>query len=183
VSSTTQNLTAEQLFQMPDDGFRYELVKGELKKMTPAGFKHGAIVAGLTGLLTRHVKENDLGVVSGAETGFKIGSNPDTVRAPDIALVRRERIPASGLPDTFWPGGPDLAVEILSPNDTVYEVEEKVADWLLAGVRAVWIVNPKQRTVRVHRPSAEVQTQTENDTLDGREVVPLFRCKVTEIFA
>jgi Uma2 family endonuclease len=182
VSSTTQILTAEQLFRMPDDGFRYELVKGELKKMTPAGFKHGAIVAGLTALLTRHVKENDLGVVSGAETGFKIGSNPDTVRAPDIAFVRRERIPPAGLPDTFWPGAPDLAVEVLSPNDTVYEVEEKVADWLLAGVRMVWVANPKQRTMRIHRPDGEVQSLTENDTLDGQEVVPLFRCRVAEIF-
>ena len=181
VSSTTQILTAEQLFQMPDDGFRYELVKGELKKMTPAGFKHGAIVAGFTALLTRHVKDNDLGVVSGAETGFKIGSNPDTV--PDIGFVRRERISPAGLPDTFWPGAPDLAVEILSPNDTVYEVEEKVADWLLAGVRSVWILNPKQRTIHIHRPNAELQTLVENDTLDGQDVVPLFRCRVAEIFA
>src|SRR2546426_6344775 len=141
----TQIMTADQLFRMRDDGFRHELVKGELRTMTPTGFNHGEIVMNLAAPLGTYVRSNSLGVVLGAETGFKIGSDPDTVRAPDIAFVRMERILATGETDKFWPGPPDLAVEVLSPRDTVYEVEEKVANWLTAGVSMVWVVNPKER--------------------------------------
>jgi Uma2 family endonuclease len=182
MSTTTHKMTAEQLFQMPDDGFRHELIKGELKTMAPAGFDHGAIIMNLAVPLGHHVKGNNLGVVLGAETGFKIETGPDTVRAPDIAFVRRDRIPPTGRPVEFWPGAPDLAVEVLSPDDTVYEVEEKVADWLSAGTSAVWVINPKRHTVHIHRPQAQTQTLTENDTLDGQDVVPGFRLNVTEVF-
>jgi Uma2 family endonuclease len=182
VGSTTQNKTAEELFQMPDNGFRYELVKGELKKMTPAGSKHGVTIANLTAPLTVHVKASNLGIVLGAETGFKIGSEPDTVRAPDIAFIRRERIPASGVPEEFWPGAPDLAVEVLSPSDTIYEVEEKVTDWLAAGTRIVWVLNPRRRVIHIHRPQRQTQTLTEKDTLDGEDVLPGFRCQIAELF-
>src|SRR5438093_9181379 len=101
---------------MPDDGYRYELVKGELKKMTPAGSKHGVVIVNLTLPLAEHVRANQLGIVLGVETGFKIASEPDTVRASDLAFIRRDCIPPTGIPKTFWPGPPDLAVEVLSPN-------------------------------------------------------------------
>jgi Uma2 family endonuclease len=126
--------------------------------MSPAGFKHGTIVARLTGALVQHVEAHDLGEVTGAETGFKLASNPDTVRVSDVGFVRRERIPAGELTEKFWPGAPDLAVEVVSPNDTLYEVDDKVEDYLAAGVRLVWIVNPKKRTVTVHQPNSEPQT-------------------------
>ena len=114
--STTHTLvTADELFMMPDDGFRYELVKGELRRMPPAGSEHGAIGINIALVVAQFVKAHDLGVVFGADTGFKIASNPDTVRAPDLAFVRRERIPAGGVPREFWPGAPDLAVEVISP--------------------------------------------------------------------
>jgi Uma2 family endonuclease len=183
VSTTIQPMTAEELLMMPKDGFRYELVKGELKKMSPAGFEHGVVGMTLGMLLAYYVKANNLGVVCLAETGFKIASDPDTVLAPDASFVRRERIPQSGLPKAFYPGAPDLAVEVVSPGDTKKEVAGKVEDWLTAGASAVWIVNPKRRTVTVHRPQAEAITLGENDELDGQDVVPGFRCNVSEIFA
>jgi Uma2 family endonuclease len=175
-------MTADELFVMPHDGFRYELVKGELRQMSPAGSEHGAIVGKLTARLGYHIETNNLGIYFGAETGFKIASDPDTVRAPDVAFVRRERIPESGIPKKFWPGAPDLAVEVLSPDDTLKEAEEKAGQWLAAGASAVWVVNPKRRGVSVYRPAAEVVRLSEADELEGQEVVPGFRCKVAEIF-
>lgn len=180
--SVTTLTTAEELFKMPDDGFRYELVKGELKKMTPTGSKHGAIVARLTTALGQYVEANTLGELFGAETGFKLASNPDTVRAPDIAFIGRKRVPSAGLPDKFWSGPPDLAVEVLSPDDTVYEVEEKVDEWLSAGAQAVWVVNPRKQTVAVHRLQAPVRTFTAKDRLDGEDVLPGFSCDLAKVF-
>jgi Uma2 family endonuclease len=182
MTTTLQRSTASELYAMPDDGFRYELVKGELRKMSPAGGEHGAIIVNITVLLGQHVKANKLGVCFGAETGFKIASDPDTVRAPDVAFVGRERIPESGIPKKFWEGAPDLAVEVLSPGDTYTEVDEKVEDWLDSGARAVWVVNPKRRSVSVYRSLTDVTRLSEGDELDGGEVVPGFRCKVSEIF-
>ena len=182
MATTLQRSTASELFEMPDDGFRYELVRGELRKMSPAGTEHGAIVFNLSGLLAQHIKAHKLGQGFGAETGFKIASDPDTVRAPDAAFIRRERIPEGGIPKKFWPGAPDLAVEVVSPGDTYNEVEDKVEDWLAAGARAVWVVNPKQRCVVIYRSMTDVTRLSEADELDGGEVLPGFRCKVSEVF-
>ncbi|HEV2860456.1 MAG TPA: Uma2 family endonuclease [Pyrinomonadaceae bacterium] len=182
MSTTVQLVTADELFLMPKDGFRYELVKGELRKMSPAGGEHGAVIINITLPLAQHVKAKNLGVCFGAETGFKIASDPDTVRAPDLSFVSRERIPKSGITKKFWPGAPDLAVEVLSPGDTVYEVEEKVGEWLTAGTKAVWVLNPKLRGVSVHRSMTDVTRLSESDELDGGDVVPGFRCKVGDFF-
>ena len=181
MTTTLRRSTASELFGMPDDGFRYELVKGELRRMPPSGGEHGAVVFNLSGLLAPHVKV--IGQGFGAETGFKITSDPDTVRAAGIAYVRRERIPEAGIPKNFWELAPDLVVDVLSPGDTCSEVEEKVEDWLTAGVRAVWVVNPKRRGVTVYRSMTDVTRLSEGDELDGGDVVPGFRCKVSEIFA
>jgi Uma2 family endonuclease len=180
MTTTLQRSTASELFEMPDDGFRYELVKGELRKMSPAGGEHGAVVWNLSLLLGPHIKV--IGQGFGAETGFKIASNPDTVRAADIAFVRRARIPEGGIPKNFWELAPDLVVEVLSPGDTYSEVQEKVEDWLKAGVRAVWVVDSKRRCVTVYRSMTDVTRLSEGDELDGGDVVPGFRCKVSEIF-
>ncbi len=183
MSTTAQATTAEELFRLPDDGFRYELVKGELRKMAPAGSEHGAIIARLTIALGQYIEANNLGELFGAETGFKITSNPDTVRAPDIAFIRRERIPETGIPKEYWPGPPDLAVEVLSPSDTFYEVEEKIEQYLATGVSVVWVINPKKRTVTIHRPQSEAKTLAENDTLDGQNVAPGFQYNIARMFA
>ena len=182
MTTTLQRSTASELLAMPDDGFRYELVRGELRKMSPSGSEHGAIIVNVTLLLGQYVKAKELGVCFGAETGFQIASDPDTVRAPDVAFIRRERVPESGIPKKFWPGAPDLAVEVLSPGDTRGEVDEKIEDWLEAGSRAVWVIDPKRRSVSVYRPMTDVTRLSESDELDGGDVVPGFRCKVSEIF-
>jgi Uma2 family endonuclease len=182
MTQTLQRSTASELFEMPDDGFRYELVKGELRKMSPTGWGHGEVVVNITLLLGQHVKINNLGACGGAETGFKIASDPDTVRAPDLSFVSRERIPQGDAHRKFFVGAPDLVVEVMSPGDRHGEVKEKVEEWLAAGARAVWVINPKRRGVTVYRSITDVTRLSEGDELDGGDVVPGFRCKVSDIF-
>ena len=182
MSTATHLMTAEELLLLPKNGHRYELIKGELKQMTPAGSEHGGRGMRLSWRLAQFVEVNGLGWVFLAETGFKIATDPDTVRAPDLAFVRNERIPETGLPRGYFPGAPDLAVEVVSPGDTVEEVEDKIAEWLEAGAQLVWIVNPRRRTVAVHRDGSEVRVLRENDILDGEDVVPGFTLRVAEIF-
>ena len=175
-------VTAQDLLQKPDDGFRYELVRGELKRMVPAGHQHGRIVVNLTTPLDQHVRAHDLGVVYAAETGFKLASDPDTVRAPDVAFVRRERLAEVGEAEGYWPGAPDLAAEVISPGDTYTEVEEKVLEWLEAGTRMVIVVNPRKRAVTVYRSMTEIVILTEGDGIDGGDVVPGWVVPVANLF-
>ncbi len=143
MTMTIQTISAEDLLKKPNDGFRYELIEGELRKMSPAGQKHGRIAATITGSIVPHTRKNKLGAVYAAETGFLIQKNPDTVRAPDVAFVSQERLNEVGEVDGYWPGAPDLVIEVISPSDTYTEVEEKVFEWLKAGVRMVIVVNSK----------------------------------------
>lgn len=182
MSTVSQLMTADELWQLPKDGQRHELVKGELRTLPPAGFEHGAIGHGLSQELGHHVKKHKLGLLVAAETGFVLAKNPDTVRAPDIAFVRQERIDATGIPKKYWPGAPDLAVEVVSPGDTVYEVDDKVLLWLEAGTRLVWVVNPRQRTVTVHQADVNPIVLTAKDELDGLDVVSGFRVRVGDLF-
>ena len=182
MSTTTKYITAEELFHMPDDGQRHELVEGELTTTTPAGFEHGAIIARLTARLIRHVENLQSGLVLGAETGFVLARKPDTVRAPDVSFVCRERIESGEIPKTYYPGPPDLAVEVLSPGDMVAEVDRKVHDWLRYGTRLVWTVNPSGRNVTVYRSESDIVVLTAADALDGGDVVPGFSCRVADIF-
>ncbi len=179
----TKLMTAQELLEMPNDGFRYELVRGELRQMPPAGFEHGDISANITAPLKIHVAEHNLGKVVVAETGFQLTDAPDSVRAPDVAFVRRERIEERGTVKGYWKGAPDLAVEVVSPHDKLYEVDEKVDDFLEAGAQAVCVVYPKRRTVTVHRPNREPQVLNVNDTLDLSDVVSGFSLPVSKIFA
>ena len=181
--STTTPVTADQLLRMPDDGNRYELVAGELRKMPPAGWEHGITGGRLRSLLGRFVMEQGLGEVFLAETGFLIARDPDTIRAPDIAFIHKDHLPAAPPEEAFWPGAPDLAVEVVSPTDTFNDVHEKVNAWLDAGATAVWVVNPKWRNVTVYRSATDIKTLTENDELSGEDTVPGFRCRVGDIFA
>ena len=182
MSTTTQLMTADELLKLPRGSFRYRLVKGELITMSPSGSEYGVIVVNLTVLLGQYVKANKLGIVFGAETGFKIEENPDTVLAPDVAFISREHIPESGIPKKYWSGAPDLAVEVLSPGDTTREVEKKVNQWLTAGARLVWTINPGRKSVTVHQASRDTFTLSEKDELDGEDIVPGFRCRLSEIF-
>jgi Uma2 family endonuclease len=182
VMSTITPVTAEQLLRMPYDGFRYELVGGELRKMSPAGWKHGDIAQTISVLLGPYIRQHGLGKCFATDTGFLIERDPDTVRAPDFAFIAKENLPPEDPPDAFWPGAPDLAVEVLSPGDTTGEVDEKIEMWLAAGVKAVWIVDPQLKTVTIHRSAIDIETRTVNDQLDGGDVVPGFSCQVAEVF-
>jgi Uma2 family endonuclease len=178
----TELMTARELWEMPADGFRYELVKGELRRMSPAGSEHGAFIMNLAAPLKIFVDEHNLGIVLAAETGFRLTDAPDSVRAPDISFVRRERIPPEGIPKGYFQGAPDLAVEVVSPSDKLYEIDEKVDEFLAAGTLLVCVAYPKRRTVTVHRPDAAPQILTVDDTLDLSDVVPDFRFPVGKIF-
>ncbi len=181
--TSTTRVTADQLLHMPRDGYHhYELVAGELRIMTPAGWRHGDVAGWLHGLLAAHIKSRGLGKVFAAETGFLLARDPDTVRAPDVAFLANEHIPATLPAETFWPGAPDLAVEVVSFDDSAREVDEKARGWLAAGSRMVWVVNPKTRTVSVYRPAVAVETLTEGDSLSGGDVLAGFICPVAEIF-
>ena len=181
VSTATQLMTADELLRMPRDGFRYELVKGELKQMPPAGFEHGVTIVDVCTPLDNFVREHVLGVVTGAETGFQIESDPDTVRAPDVAFVSAARLPRERVRG-YFPGAPDLAVEVVSPGDTVQEVDDKVAEWLEAGARLVWVVRPSRKTVEVHRADGTVSLLGARDELSGESEVPGFSLPVARVF-
>ena len=178
-----QQVTVDELLHMPDDGFRYELVRGELRRMNPAGNVHGRVAMNVGISLGSYVKTHDLGAVYAAETGFKLSTNPDTVRAPDVAFVRRARIEAIGETEGFWPEVPELAVEVVSPGDAFAEIEEKVFDWLDAGTKMVVVVNPRQRSATVYKSQTDITALTEADVFYGGDVVPGFELAVREIFA
>ena len=180
MATTTQPMTAQELLNMPDDGFRYELVRGELRKMPPAGHVHGEYAMFIGSSLVAHVKANGLGKVYAAETGFQLES--DHVRAPDAAFVRRERAEAVRGTSGFFPGPPDVAVEVISPTDRYTEVEEKVADWLGAGALAVIVIDPRRRTVKVHRSPTDTVLLAEDDVLQVDDAIPGWQIPISDIF-
>jgi Uma2 family endonuclease len=182
MSTTAKRITADELFRMPEDGHRYELVNGELIEMSPTGVEHSVIMFRLGARLQIHVEEKDLGVVGGGDVGVRLGENPDTVLAPDIAFVSKENIPPEGIPKAFWRQTPDLVVEIISPGEILKESHAKAERWIEVGARLVWLINPRNRTVTVYRPSSELTMLVEADTLEGFDVVPGFHLPVTRIF-
>ncbi len=167
---------------MPDDGFRYELVQGELRRMNPAGNVHGRVAMSFAWRLAQYVDENRLGTVYAAETGFRLATDPDTVRAPDVAFVSRVRLEAVGEVEGFWPEAPDLAIEVVSPGDSYSDVEQKVFDWLDAGTKMVVVINPRQRSATVYKSPSDIAALAETDVLAGGDVVPGFELAVREIF-
>ncbi len=181
--STIALVSAAELLAMPTGmGKRYELVAGELREMSPSGWRHGRVTSRLNTRLGSYVEERELGVVFGAETGFRLASNPDTVRAPDISFIAKQNLPEREPNDGFWPGPPDLAVEVLSPGDRTGEVDEKIDAWLSAGCAAVWVVDPKLRTVTIYLSRSDIQVKAAGDVLQGEPVVPGFSCEIDELF-
>lgn len=181
MASRERLVTVEEFANIPDDDHRYELVEGRVIRMTPPGSRHAVLATRLARLLDQHVEEQSLGVVMTAG-GFHIASRPDTVREPDVAFVRAQRIPSSGVPDGFWPGPADLAIEIRSPGDRRSEISAKVNEYLARGVRLVWVVDPKTRTVTVHQPDQPRVILEGDAVLNGGTVVPGFSCSLGYIF-
>ncbi len=172
MASGEKLVTAEELLAMPDYGFRYEQVRGDLRKMPPAGSEHGYVALNIGRLSSDYVRKSGLGRAYAAETGFKLASNPDTVRAPDATFVGRGRVEEAGRVAGYWPGPPDLAVEVVSPGDTHSQAVEKALAWLEAGCRMVLVADPDRRTVTVYRSLQNIRILTEDDTVDGADVVP-----------
>ena len=175
-------LTAGQLLQLPDTDRRYELIEGKLQMMSPGGFLHGRIAARVASLLEQHVKHHRLGAVCGAETGFLIAHDPDTVLAPDVAFVSQARLAAQEDTTGYLPLAPDLVVEVVSPQDRFSQVEQKARRWLQAGSRLVLLVDAEQKRVHVLRNPRQVTVLGPEDELDASDVVPGWRVGVREFF-
>jgi Uma2 family endonuclease len=176
-------MTAEELLRMPRDGWRYELVEGELRRMPPPGFQHGTTAGEISGRLFQHVHANNLGVVPAAETGYKLRSNPDTVRAPDVSFVSRERLSELSFDEEgYFPGAPDFLIEVVSSSDSFADVQEKVYLWLAAGAKLVVVILPRKRTCFVYRPGQGVLRLGPADTLDASDAVPGWTLNLAEIF-
>lgn len=184
--TTTRPLTAEELLMLPEtengSTVYYELIRGELKKMSPTGGTHGLLCMRLGRVLGNYVEENRLGVVLAPETGVLVERDPDTVLGVDVAFVSNERLKLIENFDKFLPFAPDLAVEVLSPSNTVQEMDEKVALYFSGGARAVWVVNTKRHTVAVYSSPLEVRILGEDDVLEGGEVLPGFSYRLSELF-
>ncbi len=180
----TKPVTAEDLFLMMHDdaGKRYELVRGELQEMPPAGGYHGNVAFTIASIIGSHIRGKDLGEGFTAETGFVTGRAPDSVRAPDVAFVSKERLAGGRAPDGFVQTAPDLAVEVVSPSDSASAIHEKVREYFDAGTRLVWVVYPAARSVTVHRSSGDSRTLGEGDNLDGEPVFWDFRVPVSDLF-
>jgi len=174
--------TADDLLRLPNEGKRYELVKGELIEMAPTGGRHGRVAIRIGWRLGAYVEQQDLGEVFAAETGFLLERNPDKVRAPDGAFVAKGRLPPGDLPVGFLDIVPDLVVEVVSPSDTASYVQAKVEDWIRAGVRLVWVFYPDTRSVASYGSLDEVRILTESDRLQGDPVLPGFSCLVKDLF-
>ena len=173
--------TAEELWDL-DNQYRYELVRGELWMKPLNGFEHGVIASIIGHFLFLHVERYHLGNVCGTGTGFHISQDPDTVLAPDAAFVNQTSIDEHGIPKGYWVGAPDLAVEIISPNDTYTEVAEKANQWLNAGCKMVWVINPRRKTVEVYRSTEDINVLRGDDILEGGEVIEGFQCCVKDFF-
>jgi len=173
-------MTADELLQVYIPDKQVELVKGVLVVRELPGLRHARVAMDLALRLGAHVREAGLGRVY-AEAGFKLASDPDTVRGPDVAFISRGRIPDPE-PTGFAGFAPDLVVEVISPGDRPGEVLAKVADWLSAGTRLVWVLDPARRVARVYRADGTEQILTAEESLDGGDVVPGFSCPVGEIF-
>jgi Uma2 family endonuclease len=179
MAATRPTATEADLLRMPDDGWKYELVDGEIRRLSPAGGPHGRIAAELTFRLVAHVRQVKSGHVFDSSTGFRLtGGN---VRAPDVSFVSFDRLPE--IPEGYVPVAPDLAIEILSPDDGPRYVLEKVGEYLDAGVRLVWVIDPKHRKAIVYRSVSDVRTLAIDDALDGEEVLPGFRCVLRDVLA
>jgi Uma2 family endonuclease len=173
-------VTAEELLHMSIPDKHVELVRGVLVVREPPGGRHGRVAMNAAVELSTHVRARQLGVVYAAETGFTLSRHPDTVRAPDVAFIRRDRLPSpepAGYPEL----APDLVVEVLSPDDRPGRILAKVADWLSAGTRLVWVIDPERRIARVYRADGSETIVSADEALEGEDVLPGFSTRLDAV--
>ncbi len=179
----SQLVSAEQLFELSGEGKHYELVRGELEVVAPAGFEHGVLTMEVARHLANYVRERDLGWVCTAETGFKLASDPDTVLAPDVAFVSKERLADAKGQKAYLSIAPDLVIEVLSPSDRSTRIAEKVAMWLEHHTSLVIVIDPHLHTATLYYSRTDANILTRTDTLDGGEVVPGWQLSLDMLFS
>ena len=177
----TKALTAEELLDLNVPNKLTELVRGALVVREPPGFRHGMVALEIGRLIANHVREHHLGIVVAAETGFKLFSNPDTVRAADAAYINREHAPDPP-PPGYLAIAPDLVVEVVSPGDRAGEIQAKVSDWLSAGSRLVWVIDPGRQRAIIYREDGSVDLLANQDVLAGEDVLPGFTCSLDTVW-
>lgn len=177
-----ETLSAEDLPYLEPEVDRVELVAGSVVRQPPPGFDHGAVSLAVGSVLRAFVREHRLGRAFG-ETGYVLARDPDTVRAPDASFVSEERLATAAWRGPYRVGAPDLAVEVASPRDSESDLTAKAGEYLGAGGRAVWVLDPERRTVTVHRPGRKPVRLSTGEVLDGEPVLPGFRVPVAELFA
>lgn len=179
---TPKLMTWQELADLPDDGMRHELVRGVLLTMPPPKVPHGRVARRIGRSLDHHVDAQGLGEVYMNEVGYLLATGPDTVRAPDVAFWSAGRLAEMGDVTDYFPGSPDLVVEVLSPTNRLTAIAEKVAEWLEHGARLVFVVNPRRRVVIIHRPGQPPQTLGLNEMLGGEDVIPGWSMAVHDLF-
>ena len=175
-------LTADDLLRLSSKGVKGELIRGVLHETMSAGVNHGKIVVKLVLLLGAFVMPRNLGTLLASDTGILLERNPDTVREPDVAFISSEKMPIGADVPGYSEVVPDLVVGVASPSDSLAEVRRKAEMWLDHGVRLVWVAHPVTHTIDVYQANGSVIALTEDDTLDGGEVLPGFTCEVRDIF-
>jgi Uma2 family endonuclease len=184
VTSQTQLLTAEEYFQLPapQDGSKQELVRGKVVTMSNPGWRHGEVQGNVYFVIKLFLKSNPIGRVA-VESGQITDRKPDTVRGPDVSYYSKERMPLDKEVVKWHDQPADLCVEVVSPSNTMKQLKAKAKEYLFAGVRCVWVVDPEDRTVTVIVDPLESRTLEADATLDGGDVLPGFSCKVSDLFA
>jgi Uma2 family endonuclease len=177
VTAVKQRLTEEEFLRLPDDGRKYELVEGEAREV-PAGVLHDAIVMRIGFLM--YPSAQKVGFLAASSAGFKMVTG--NIRSPDISLVLRERLPEGKPPQGFLEGAPDLAIEVLSPNEDWAELGRKLGEYFASGSKEVWLVDPEKHMVTVYKSLTEVRVFYADDEI-STELLPSFRCKVSELLA
>jgi Uma2 family endonuclease len=177
-TTTRGKATEADLLNQPDDGYKYELVDGEILRLSPATPRHGRVCVNVLTKLSVFVGERRLGLVFEGQTGFRLpGGN---VRSPDVSFVAAARLEGVDQ-DDFASLAPDLAIEVLSPSDRPRYILDKVGEFLEAGVRLVWVIDPKNARAVIHRSTSEARELGADDFLDGEDVLPGFHCRLGDV--
>lgn len=181
IMAITHKVTAEEFAQIDTPG-RYDLIRGEIIRMPPTGGEHGEIMTELARHMANLVAGQQLGKVYSGDVGFTLAHDPDVVLCPDVAFVQADRLPPREERIGFLELAPDLAIEIISPSDRINDANDKVIEYLNAGTRLVWLVDPRRHAVTVYTSDRSARLLLEDDHLDGGDVLPGFHLVVDEIF-
>ncbi len=178
---TEKQVTPDDLIKLSQDG-RYELIEGVIYKMAPAGEEHGFVALNIGTIINNFVRKKRLGITTGAETGYKLASDPDTVKSPDVAFKSNNRLAEKGLSKGYSTVMPELVIEVNSPFDSYTKILKKIQDWLKARVLEVWVVEPEDSSIVIYDSSGNHKILEKKDEIEGGEILPGFKCKVSEFF-